>query len=100
MKVPPTKADQLYTQKACASDVPGTKPGAGASSGIQRRRGAYLPHWTKDGAWYAVTFRLWDALPQQVLQSWLFERRNIVKTAEQMKRQLSKHEEGRLAYLY
>ena len=67
---------------------------------ISKRRGAYLPHWTADEAWYAITVRLWDSLPQSVLNSWLFERKNIVKTAEQMNRPLSKHEEDRLAYLY
>ena len=67
---------------------------------IEKRRGAYFPHWTREGAWYAVTFRLWDSLPQQAIESWLFERENIVKTAEQMKRPLSKHEEDRLRHLY
>ena len=67
---------------------------------LKKRHGAYLPHWTKDGAWYAVNFRLWDSLPQRVLDSWLFERKNIVKTAQQMKRPLSHHEEQRLAHLY
>jgi len=76
--------------------------GTGVSpvSDIKKRHGAYLPHWTRDAAWYSVTFRLWDSLPQQVIDSWLFERKNIVKTAEQMKRPLSKHEEERLAHLY
>src|SRR6185503_4600336 len=67
---------------------------------IKKRHGAYLPHWTRDGAWYAVTFRLWDSLPKYVIESWLFERKNIVKTAEQMNRPLSEHEERRLAHLY
>ena len=84
--VPPVNANQDHAQDAHAT--------------IRRRRGAYLPHWTRDGAWYAVTFRLWDSLPQHVIDSWLFERKNIVKTAEQMKRSLSKHEEERLAHLY
>jgi REP element-mobilizing transposase RayT len=66
---------------------------------IKKRRGAYLPHWTREGAWYAVTFRLWDSIPARVLKSWRFERRNIVRTAAQMKRSLSEHEEQRLAYL-
>src|SRR5437867_2764632 len=69
-------------------------------SEIKKRRGAYLPHWTRDIAWYAVTFRLWDSLPQHVIESWLFERKNIVKTAQQMKRPLGVHEERRLAHLY
>ena len=67
---------------------------------IHKRRGAYLPHWTRDGGWYSVTFRLWDSVPQQVIESWLFERKNIIKTAEQMKRPLSDHEERRLAHLH
>jgi len=67
---------------------------------IKKRHGAYLPHWTREGGWYAVTFRLWDSLPQHVIESWLFERKNIVMTAEQMKRPLSEHEEQRLAHLY
>lgn len=64
------------------------------------RKGARLPHWTKDGATYAVTFRLGDSLPKKVLDAWLFERENIVKTAEQMGRPLSPDEEKRLDHLY
>src|SRR5438132_2462498 len=79
-----------------ASDHTGTPP----VTEIHKRHGAYLPHWTREGAWYAVTFRLWDSLPQHVIESWLFERKNIVKTAEQMKRPLSEHEERRLDHLY
>jgi REP element-mobilizing transposase RayT len=71
-----------------------------ARATIKRRQGAYLPHWTRDGAWYSVTFRLWDSLPQHVIESWLFERKNIVKTAKQMERPLSEHEERRLAHLF
>ena len=67
---------------------------------IRKRRGAYLPHWTREAGWYSVTFRLWDSLPQHVIKSWLFERKNILKTAEQMKRPLSEHEERRLAHLH
>lgn len=67
---------------------------------IKKRHGAYLPHWTCDSAWYAVTFRLWDSLPKYVIESWLFERKNIVKTAEQMKRPLTDSEERRLARLH
>src|ERR1700674_830878 len=71
-----------------------------ARATVKKRHGAYLPHWTIDSAWYAVTFRLWDSLPQRVVESWLFERKNIIKTAEQMNRPLSKHEEDRLRHLY
>lgn len=81
-------------------DEPESGTGVPPVSVITKRYGAYLPHWTRDAAWYSVTFRLWDSLPQHLIESWLFERKNIVKTAEQMKRPLSKHEEARLAHLY
>ncbi len=32
------------------------------------RKGAYLPHWTQEGAEYFVTFRLHDSLPQTILK--------------------------------
>jgi len=80
--------------------VDATAPQHADRGAIKKRHGAYLPHWTRDSAWYAVTFRLWDSLPKHIIQSWLFERKNIVKTAEQMKRPLSDREELRLAQLY
>lgn len=67
---------------------------------ITKRVGNYLPHWTRDGATYAVTFRLGDALPRAVLEAWLSERGRIVRTAEQMGRPLSEHEEKRLRGLH
>jgi len=50
--------------------------------GIKIRQGAYLPHWTREGAIYAVTFRLADSLPKSVVQSWEFERLDIVRTGQ------------------
>jgi REP element-mobilizing transposase RayT len=69
-------------------------------SSIQKRYGAYLPHWTRDGAWYAVTFRLWDSIPKPILDFWRNERENIIKTAKQMNRLFGRHELERLNYLY
>lgn len=77
-----------------------TTPRHADRGAINKRHGAYLPHWTQNSAWYSVTFRLWDSLPKYVIQSWIFERKNIVKTAEQMKRPLSDREKLRLAHLY
>ena len=74
--------------------------GQDAHGTLKIRQGAYLPHWTKDGATYAVTFRLGDSLPRTVLETWLFERADIVKTARQMGRPLSKDEEERLRRLH
>ncbi len=68
--------------------------------GMTIRQGAYLPHWTQEHATYAVTFRLADSLPADLLRAWQEERRDIVKRAEQQGRSLSAHEEERLAKLY
>lgn len=35
--------------------------------GVERRAGAYLPHWRYEGGVYAVTFRLGDSLPRVAL---------------------------------
>ncbi len=68
--------------------------------GIKIRHGAYLPHWTREGATYAITFRLADSLPKSVVQVWEFERLDIVKTARQMNRSLTLTEESRLDGLF
>ena len=64
------------------------------------RHGANLPHWRRDGATYAVTFRLADSLPQDVLQRWKAEREYTVRRAEQMGRPLSEIELCRLNELH
>jgi hypothetical protein len=46
---------------------------------VERRQGAYLPHWTQADATYAVSFRLGDSLPQPVWESFLKERNDIIK---------------------
>jgi len=45
------------------------------------RHGAYLPHWTLDGAIYAVCFRLADSLPRSVTEDWRRERAAILEDA-------------------
>ena len=67
---------------------------------IAIRQGAYLPHWTREGAIYAMTFRLADSLPKAIVNSWIFERLDIVKTAQQMNRPLTLAEETRLDKLF
>jgi REP element-mobilizing transposase RayT len=53
--------------------------------------GARLPHWTRENACYAVTFRL---------ESWDFERRDLINTAKQLGRPLTRYEEKRLDALF
>ena len=50
-----------------------------------------------EGATYSVTFRLGDSLPQALLSQLEFERKDIVKTAQQLGRDLSDAEKMRLA---
>lgn len=70
------------------------------SSGILKRHGAKLPHWTRESATYAVTFRLEDILPSNVLRSWLAEREHLVRRAASLGRPLSGYELGRLDELH
>jgi REP element-mobilizing transposase RayT len=67
---------------------------------VQVRRGFYLPHWTLVSATYAVTFRLADALPGNVLADWESERHEIVARARKENRELTDAERRRLAELF
>lgn len=87
---------------------PPTPPrNAGETPAVQRaallsgwhERG-YLPHLKAEGRTYFVTFRLADTLPRHVLESYRFERDDIVKRAQAMGRELTPAEEDRLAELY
>ena len=64
------------------------------------RQGAYLPHWTLEGATYHVAFRLADSLPEQVVELWRLEREKIASNAQSQNRALTEHEETRLRQLY
>jgi tRNA threonylcarbamoyl adenosine modification protein (Sua5/YciO/YrdC/YwlC family) len=67
---------------------------------VQIRCGTYLPHWTQEGATYAATFRLADALPANVVADWESERREITDRARRQKRGLTEAQERRLAELF
>ena len=81
-------------------DAPATFNTYNPHEPVQRRQGAYLPHWTQEGATYAVNFRLGDSLPEPVWQSFLQERNDILKRALQQGRELSEAERERLDELY
>jgi len=53
--------------------TPGFQPGAAADEGIEKREGAKLPHWRREGATYAVVFRLADSVPREVRERWRSE---------------------------
>ena len=66
---------------------------------ILRRCRGRLPHWTAADATYFVTFRLFDSLPKELADRFVFERHNIIETAKQMRRELSDSERDRLRQL-
>jgi len=61
------------------------------------RRGAYLPHWTKEGSTYFITFRLADSLPQSALAKIKTEQQHMEKPAKKQKPRLSAIEQKNIA---
>ena len=57
----------------------GVPPASALSDALQIRRGNYLPHWTKGGSTYAVTFRLADALPSAAVEAYRQEREQCLR---------------------
>lgn len=54
------------------TDIPVCASKDAAAEIVKTRRN--LPHWTKEGAIYWITFRLADSLPQEKLHAWKAER--------------------------
>ncbi|MGE5610571.1 MAG: helicase C-terminal domain-containing protein, partial [Bacillota bacterium] len=88
------------TSEAIDKSGTGGSPVQAPAGEIQTREGAYLPHWTKKGGIYAVTFRLADAMPAEVLDGWRIERDAIVQNAKQMNRDLTAEEQRKLRELH
>ena len=63
---------------------------------VNKRNGAYLPHWTQAEAIYAVTFRLADSLPANVLEQWRIERDKIDQNAASQGREPTSYEQQEL----
>jgi valyl-tRNA synthetase len=67
---------------------------------IDKRQGRYLPHWTKQDATYAITFRLADAVPSEVSESWRLERQQVIEQAQRQERPLTHLERIELYRLF
>lgn len=70
--------------------------------GIHIRLGANLPHWTREGATYAVTFRLADSLPKEAVARFAREREQARDMKEERERwaklqEIAAREEDELA---
>ncbi len=59
---------------------------------VRIRQGASLPHWTREGGVYSVTFRLEDSLPQQIVKDWKRERGDLLNKSKDEKRELTEQE--------
>jgi len=94
------------TTKIRASNTPdrsaGVPPALKAQSRMDevrvRNRG-HLPHWEAEAGTYFITFRLGDSLPQSVLKQISSEHESIVRTARQLKRNLSPDEREKIQRL-
>jgi len=86
--VPPVAAEQGRDGQATEASV------------VRIRQGAYLPHWTREGGIYFVTFRLADSLPQSAVKAWKLEREELTRRARQQGRPLTSVEQKRLQELF
>ena len=72
--------DGQATDGQATGKNPDTWPTAfDAKRPIEKREGAFLPHWTQQETAYFVTFRLGDSLPQAVAQQWCQEREALLE---------------------
>ncbi|MBI5725910.1 MAG: valine--tRNA ligase [Planctomycetes bacterium] len=70
------------------------------SESIEKRHGAYLPHWTSQDAIYSVCFRLVDSLPSEIAETWRKEREEVIQRAKQQNRDLTYIERKELQNLF
>jgi REP element-mobilizing transposase RayT len=85
----------------CSAGVPPAVAGASRprfGSIVIHDRG-HLPRWEKEGGVYFVTFRVADSLPKAVLDHIVAEREAVIRTANQMHRDLSADERKKLQQL-
>ena len=94
-----SKSDETHPDRSAG--VPPAVSGASRPrfGEIRIRDRGRLPHWEKDSATYFITFRLGDSLPRKALEQIELEKRDIIRTAAQMRRELSSDERNRLARL-
>ena len=70
------------------------------SEDIKIRKATLLPHWEKEGGIYFVTFRLSDSLPQNVLDQYREERKQLISKLELQNNKLTNDEKKQLHRLF
>ncbi|MEA2734023.1 MAG: ATP-dependent helicase DinG [Humisphaera sp.] len=91
-----TKTKRRKKASSSSSRGLGVSPELSAPE-LKVREGHFLPHWTKTGGIYAVTFRLADSMPAEVLTQWKAERDALDRSADH--RDLTPPEQHRYAQL-
>ncbi|MEA2069633.1 MAG: TatD family hydrolase, partial [Verrucomicrobiota bacterium] len=91
---------QPVVPESPAVELPASYAQGNRTKEFHIRQGAHLPHWTRGGGIYSVTFRLADSLPCRVLVSWKTERDNIIRIATKQQRPLSDVEKDQLHKLH
>ncbi|MEZ6142989.1 MAG: transposase [Zavarzinella sp.] len=101
--VPPVENKSDHNHSTCVPPVEkphGRDAHATDKGRFHLRWGAKLPHWRQEGAIYAVTFRLADSVPKQVLKGWQQEREKLIQAAIKKEGQFSPAESDRLEVLF
>jgi hypothetical protein len=99
-KVTKSTTPQLHQRLSQSERITGYQPVSLISDEVNQKQGAYLPHWTRNGAIYSITFRLHDSLPKAVLEAWIRDREAIKENARSQHRALTPQEEDALRLLY
>ena len=87
--IPKNRASETPNRSA---GVPPALSRASRVDEVKIRNRGHLPHWATEAETYFITFRLADSLPQSVLKTISSECESIVRTAGQLKRNLSPDE--------
>lgn len=66
---------------------------------IHKRKGNKLPHWTCYGVTYTITYRLYDSLPQKLINQLKFEIDDIKNRVKRAQREYTPEEINRLEFL-
>ncbi|GHC59646.1 REP-associated tyrosine transposase [Roseibacillus persicicus] len=91
---PPEPRDQSQRDKLLSTGTASNSPD------IVKTKSNSLPHWTQEGATYAVTFRLHDAIPQSILREYEAEKKRLLELKENRDSDISLRAEKDLQELY
>jgi cobalamin-dependent methionine synthase I/REP element-mobilizing transposase RayT len=95
-----SKQEIAVPKKRGGGVSPPLKLGIDPDKNLNIAEGNNLPHWTQQGATYAVTFRLADSLPKKTVDAFKAEREELGEKAVATEGELTSQEAKRLGHLY